>query len=83
MSFLTVHLGDVQDHIRIILSLTSWEYLHLCVGCFFSVNSFIVSSILLILHLPEIREPKFPFIKKKQNPKHQSPQFLNKPQSPG
>lgn len=82
MSFLTAHLGDVQDHIRIILSLTSWKYSDSRVG-FFSVNSFIVSSILFILHLPEIREPKLLFMKKKQTPKHQSLQFLNEPQSPG
>lgn len=48
---------------------------------FFSVNSFIVSSVLLILHLPEIRESEFSLIKKKQKPKQQSLQFLNKPQS--
>lgn len=46
---------------------------------FFSENSFIVSSILLILPLPEKRESKFSFIKKTQKPKQQS--LLNNPQS--
>lgn len=63
MSFHMYHLVNMQDYDDIMLNKLG-AHTFMCGVFLSSVNSFIVSS----THLPEIRESKFPFIKKKQNP---------------